>query len=347
MKERNELARAMNDLPDDLLLEAEQTARAGRVIKFRRFVAAAAVIALLAVTVGAVSLGFTWKVEPESGEELVEKYGEIAWDYYKDNGSTMNFEKLEYSIPLGRVELPEAGMMRLRNILYRHWNLTQLVDYQNAVELGEDQEFWFDASVTDFYLQDFANAYGVSQDVGPCFATLEDVEELLGMKLKVPEALREAIRSESEKYGSGLGLRIFTGQTYTEVRELKGNAEPIQIVVNWQLSGYCTNGTVNGFISIPLTEETAQNGIQGLHYSYEKEGAIWQEEQNIGKRTVTLFGNAPEAGYDGWAEAIYIQDGIGYAISADRDADIPYYSSNWPYYDSAKEIVLSLFADGE
>ena len=346
MKERNELAWAMNDLPDDLLLETEQTARTGKVIKFRRFVAAAAVVALLAVTVGAVSLGVTWKVEPESGEALVEQYGELAWDYYKDNGSTMQFEKLEYSIPLGRVELPEAGMMRLRNILYRHWNLTQLTDYQNVVEMGEDQEFWFDASVTDFYLQNFANAYGVSQNVDPCFATLEDVEDLLGMKLKVPEALREAIRSEAEKYGSGLGLRIFTGQTCAEVRELKGNAEPIRIVVNWQLSGYCTNGTVNGFISIPLTDETAQSGIQGLHYSYEKEGAIWQEEQTIGKRDVVLFGNDPEEGYKGWCEAIYIQDGIGYAISAGRDADVPYYSPSWPYYDSAKAIVLSLLANG-
>lgn len=347
MKERNELARAMTDLSDDLLLEAEAVARPRKVIKFRRLVAAAAVIAMLAVTVGAVSVGLNWKVEPESGESLVEKYGEIAWDYYKDHDSTMNFEKLEYSIPLGRVELPEAGMMRLRNILYRHWNLTQLMDYQNAVELGEDQEFWFDASVTDFYLQDFANAYGVSQDVGPCFATLEDVEELLGMKLKVPEALREAIRSESEKYGSGLDLRIFTGQTYAEVRELKGNADPVEVIVNWQLSGYCTNGIVNGTIIIPLTDERAQNGIQGLHYSYEKEGAIWQEAQIVGTRDVTLFGNDPEEGYDGWAEAIYIQDGIGYCISARRDGDIPHYSPNWPYYDSAKEIVLSLFADGE
>ena len=342
-----EIAHGLTDVSDELLLEAAQAGQRRTRRRYPRIAVVAAIVAMLALTVGAVSLGITWKVEPESGEELVEKYGEIAWDYYKDNGSTMNFEKLEYSIPLGRVELPEAGMMRLRNILYRHWNLTQLVDYQNAVELGEDQEFWFDASVTDFYLQDFANAYGVSQDVGPCFATLEDVEELLGMKLKVPEALREAIRSESEKYGSGLGLRIFTGQTYTEVRELKGNAEPIQIVVNWQLSGYCTNGTVNGFISIPLTEETAQSGIQGLHYSYEKEGAIWQEEQTIGKWDVVLFGNDPEEGYNGWAEAIYIQDGIGYAISADRDADIPYYSSSWPYYDSAKAIVLSLLTDGE
>ena len=347
MKERNELARAMNDLPDDLLLETEQTARTGKVIKFRRFVAAAAVIALLAVTAGAVSAGITWKVEEESGENLVEKYGEIAWDYYKDNGSTMKFEKLEYSIPLGRVELSEEGMNRLRYNLYRQWNLTQLEDYAKAVEVTEDTEFLFDASIADFYVENVASIYGTGQRVEHSFETLEDVEELLGIKLMVPDALREAIRSEAEEYGSGLGLRIFTGQTYAEVRELKGNAEPIEVVINWQLSGYCTNGTVNGTITIPLNDERAQSGIQGLHYSYEKEGAIWQEEQNIGKRTVTLFGNAPEEGYDGWAQAIYIQEGIGYRISADRDADIPYYSPNWPYYDSAKEIVLSLFADGE
>ena len=41
MKERNELARAMTELPDDLLLEAEAVARPRKVIKFRRLVAAA------------------------------------------------------------------------------------------------------------------------------------------------------------------------------------------------------------------------------------------------------------------------------------------------------------------
>ena len=45
MKERNELARAMNDLPDALLLEAERPPLTGKVIKFHRFVAAAAIIA--------------------------------------------------------------------------------------------------------------------------------------------------------------------------------------------------------------------------------------------------------------------------------------------------------------
>ena len=347
MFENNELARALTELPDDLLLEEAQVTHRKKPLKFRRLIAVAAVIALLAVTAGAVSMGITWKIEEESGEELVEKYGEIAWDYYKDNGSTMKFEKLEYSIPLSTVELPEEGMDRLRYNLYRHWNLTQLEDYAKAAEVTEDTEFFFDASIADFYVENVANVYGAGQRVAPCFATLEDVEDLLGIKLTVPDALREAIRTEADEYGSGLDLRIFTGKTYAEVRELKGNAEPIEIIINWQLSGYCTNGTVNGTITIPLTYERAQSGIQGLHYSYEKEGAIWQEEQNIGKRTVTLFGNAPEEGYDGWAKAIYIQDGIGYRISARRDADIPYYSPNWPYYDSAKEIVLSLFADTE
>ena len=45
MKERNELARATGELPDDLLLEAEQTAQPRKVIKFRRIVAAAAAVA--------------------------------------------------------------------------------------------------------------------------------------------------------------------------------------------------------------------------------------------------------------------------------------------------------------
>ena len=347
MFDNNELARALTELPDELLLEAEQVRSRKKPLKFRRLIAAAAAIALLAVTAGAVSIGLNWKVEPESGESLVEKYGEIAWDYYKDHGSTMNFEKLEYSIPLGRVELPESAIMRLRNVLYRYWNMTQLQNYQQLTEAGEDSPFFFDASNVDSYLQDFVSRYGVSQEVDPCFETLEDVEALLGVELKVPDALREAIRAEAEEYGRGLSLRILTGKTFAEVRELKGNAEPVEVVINWELSGYCTNGMVNGSIIVPLTEEKAQSGIQGLHYSYEKEGAIWQEEQTIGARDVAFFGNDPEEGYNGWAEAVYTQDGIGYSISASRDADIPYYSPNWPYYDSAKEIVLSLFADTE
>ena len=85
MKERNELARAMNDLPDDLLLETEQTARTGKVIKFRRFVAAAAVIALLAVTAGAVTVGIDWTLTKVSRQEMIEEFGPIYDEKFKYN----------------------------------------------------------------------------------------------------------------------------------------------------------------------------------------------------------------------------------------------------------------------
>lgn len=121
MLERNELARALTELPDDLLLETERTARSGKVIKFRRLIAAAAVIALLAVTVCAASMGITWNVEKET-----HKSTGFSLDYYKDYDGTLGFDKLEYTVPLGVTELPDWNMTQLRDRLRFHWDLTQL-----------------------------------------------------------------------------------------------------------------------------------------------------------------------------------------------------------------------------
>ena len=124
MFENNELARALTELPDELLLEAEQTAKPRKTIKFRRFIAAAAVIAILAVTVGAVSMGITWNVEKETHSSTG-----LALDYYKDYDGTLDFDKLEYSVPLGVVELPNWNIMQIRDRLRFHWDLTQLEEY--------------------------------------------------------------------------------------------------------------------------------------------------------------------------------------------------------------------------
>ena len=78
MFENNELARALTELPDELLLEAEHTARPGKTIPFRRLIAAAAVIALLAATVGAVSMGMNWNTEQVSRQDMIEEYGAIC-----------------------------------------------------------------------------------------------------------------------------------------------------------------------------------------------------------------------------------------------------------------------------
>ena len=121
MFENNELARALTELPDELLLEAEQTAQPGKTVKFRRFLAVAAVIAMLAVTVCAATMGITWNV----GKEIHES-SDFAMEYYKDNDGALDFEKLEYTVPLGVKQLPDWNMTEIRNRLRFHWDLTRL-----------------------------------------------------------------------------------------------------------------------------------------------------------------------------------------------------------------------------
>lgn len=344
MFENNELARALTELPDELLLEEAQVMHRKKPLKFRRFIAAAAVIALLAVTAGAVSMGITWNVEKETHSSTG-----LALDYYKDYDGTLDFDKLEYSVPLGVVELPNWNIMQIRDRLRFHWDLTQLEEYAQCHDTPPESNFFYDSYDVDGFMEDFISRYSISKQRISSFETLEDVERLLGIDLDVPDALREAIRTESEKgYERVLNVRINTADTVAQVTEALGTAEPTEIVINYQLPHYCMNGHASGVIVIPLTAEEAQNGMSSLSYSYvEKEGAIWQEEQTIGGRDVTFFGNAPEEGYDGWCEAVFIRDGIGYIVATRWKHDVPYYSDNWLYCDNAKEIVLSLFADAE
>ncbi len=344
MKERNELARAITELPDDLLLEGEQTMKPGRIIRFRRMIAAAAVIALLAVTVCAASMGVTWNV----GKETHKSTG-FALDYYKDYDGTLDFDKLEYTVPLGVTKLPDWNMTQIRDRLRFHWDLTQLEEYAEYCAISPESKFYYDSEDVDFFMEAFISRYSISKQRISSFETLEDVERFLGIDLDVPDALRDAIREESEKgYSRVLSVRINTADTVAEVTEHLGKAEPTEIVINYQLGDYCMNGHASGTIVIPLTEEEAQNGMGGLGYSYtEKEGTIWQEEQTVAGRTVTIFGNTPQEGYDGWAEAVFVQDGIGYIVSTRWEHDVPYYSDNWLYCDSAKEIALSLMKEAE
>lgn len=336
MKERNELARALNDLPDDLLLQAEWAAKPGKTIKFRRFVAAAAIIALLAVTAGAASAGITWTVGKESAGDVAQRFGDLAWDYYKDYDGTQSFDRLEYRVPLGAVELEEDVLRDLETFLRRKWNLSQYAGSADGQTIAPEEQVAFDFG-------SFISKFLTGDGREITLRSLEDAEELLGIELAVPEKVREAIRSEYEPdYDSVLNLRICSDTTAAQAKDTGGALPPARVVISYDLSFYCTNGWVTGSITIPLTRESARQGLQGLHYSYEKEGAIWQEEQTIGKQDMVFFGNDPEMGYDGWCEAVYIQDGIGYTISARRDRDIPYDSPDWPYYDSAKQIVLSL-----
>lgn len=318
-----EIARALTDVSDDLLLEAEHAGAPRKTVKLHRLIAVAAIIAMLAVTVGAVSAGITWSLSRESAEDVAEKYGGIALDYYKDYDGSQDFEKLELTLPLEVVELPEQNLEKIRA-------LTQRLDDADRSE------------EVHFYVQDHKGYYSIPEDPFVSLWTLTDAENLLGITLDIPDPLRKALQTTTEDGDAAVWVKI-----YARAAETGGAPEPAKVEISFQLTGYATNGGVTGGITVALTEEAAREGMHVLHYSYESEGAFWQEEQTVGGYAVTIFGNDPEEGFDASAGAVYTSGGIGYCISAHRDADIPYYSPRWPYYDSAKDMVLSLLTDAE
>ena len=343
MKERNELARALTDLPDDLLLEGERLTLHKRTVKFHRLIAAAAVIALLAVTAYAASVGITWNVVPE--QEKIEGH---ANSYYKDDDGVLDFEKLEYEIPMGVVTLPEQKLLDLESVLYRHWNLMQQEEYQSYHDWTPETPFVYESFGVDTYMESYLNRFGTNLKHQPAFGSLEDVEALLGIKLAVSQEIRETIRAEFEQ-GNPYALNVWieSGKTMGEAAEAKGITEVAKVVINYELDHFCGNGWVVGSIHIPLTEKAAQAGVRGIYYSYEKEGAIWQEEQTIDGRTVKLFGNDPEQGYAGWCKAIYTEGGAAYIVSSRVESRDPGRSYAKPFYDTGRDAVLAVLGDGE
>lgn len=318
MKERNELARAMGELSDDLLMEAEIVAQPRKIIKFRRLIAAAAIIAMLAVSAGAVSAGVTWV----SRQDVIDRFGGI-WEEYYDGPDSMGFEKLEITLPLEVTELPEENMAILRELTWRAGLSSQ----------GKE---------TDFYVRHRNGHYSIPDMPFDSFESLKDVEKLLGIRLDLPDAVRENLELGTENNWSYVWVRVYAKPTGTE------NAlEPVRIEIEFQLDEVAENGSAYGNITLALTEEAAWEGMLMNAYSYEKEGSWWQEDASVGGYDVELYGNDPQEGFDGVAGAVYTSGGIGYKIGARRSADIPYYSPSWPYYESAKELLLSLFADSE
>ena len=323
MKERNELARAMNDLPDDLLLETEQTARTGKVIKFRRFVAAAAVIALLAVTVGAVTVGIDWTLTKVSRQEMIEEFGPIYEEYYDD--PTLDFEKLETTLPLEVVELPDENMGKIKG-------LTQRMDREKF------------GSEVDFYVQIHEESYSIPENPFVSNWSFADVENMLGITLDIPDALRTMLMEKDPPAGFAPMVNV---RLYARTSKATGNLEPQKVVIYFNLSCFSGLGQAQGTITVPLTEEAAWEGLLVEFYSYEKEGPIWQEERTLGGYTVQLMGNAPQEGYDENVAAAYTSGGIGYEFHAHWRGDDPNYFPDEPYYASAMEILLTFMPDSE
>ena len=238
-----------------------------------------------------------------------------------------DFEKLEYNLPLEVTELPEQNMARLEGLVRTRWNLIQQTD-----EVKE----------LDFYLQNYKGHYISAEVPSNSFGTLTDVEDMLGITLDVPDTLRQAIQADPEGHDNMVWVRLYAGVTDTQ-----SVPEPAKIEIRFQLTGYAGNGQATGTITVALSEEAAREGMLVESYSYEKEGPFWQEEQTVGGYAVKLYGNDPEEGFDGAAGAVYTSGGIGYHISGSWSGNMSSYLWDLPFYDNAKEIVLSLLGEAE
>lgn len=323
MKERMELTRAMTDLPDDLLLEAEQIAQPGKVIKFRRLVAAAAAVALLAVTAGAVTIGIDWTLEKVSRQEMIEEFGGIYEEYYDD--PTLDFEKLESTLPLEVVELPEENLGKIKALTQR---MTQ--------EKGGNE--------VDFYVQIHEESYSIPENPFVSNWSFADVENMLGITLDIPNALRTMLMETDPPAGFAPFVNV---RLYARTSKATGNLEPQKVVIYFGLSCFNGLGQAQGTITVPLTEETAWEGMLVEFYSYEKEGPIWQEERILGGYEVNLIGNDPQEGYDENVAVAYTSGGIGYEFHVHWRGDDPDYFPDEPYYASAMEILLTIMTDSE
>lgn len=319
MKEYD-IAHAMTDISDELLLEAENAGRRRKPIRFRRLVAAVAVIAALAVTAGAVSVGITWNKNKVSRQDVIQTFGAIYEEYY-DGPDSMGFEKLEITLPLEVTELPEENMEIIRR-------LTQQAGRGNQ---GEE---------VDFYVRHRNGHYTIPEMPFDSFESLKDVEKLLGITLDIPDAVRENLEIGSQNNWSYVWVRVYASPTGPEK-----TLEPVKLEIEFGVGQYAANGAASGTITLALTEEAAQEGMLVESYSYEKEGSFWQEELTVGGYAVNLFGNDPQEGFEGAAGAVYTSGGIGYLIRSRWYEDASDYSR--PRFDSAKELLLSLLAEAE
>ena len=323
MLERNELARAMTELPDELLLEQERTARPQRIVKFRRIIAAAATIALLAVTVGAVTVGVDWTLQKVSRQEMIEEFGGIYEEYYDD--PTLDFEKLEMNLPLEVVELPQENMGKIQALTQRM-----------AQEKGGNE--------VDFYVQIHGESYSIPENPFVSNWSFTDVENMLGITLDIPNALRTMLMETDPPAGFAPMVNV---RLYARTSKATGNLEPQKVVIYFNLSCFSGLGQAQGTITVPLTEEAAWEGLLVEFYSYEKEGPIWQEERTLGGYAVNLMGNDPQEGYHENVAAAYTSGGIGYEFYAHWRGDDPDYFPDEPYYASAMEILLTIMPDSE
>lgn len=278
-----DILQALSDLDDDLLQDAPQRQTPRRLV---RIAMAAAIVALLASTVLAVSVGVrvlhgknTVRLE-DIGLSLPRGQQVEALEYYTAD--------IEFSLQTVTLTLPEEAVTALTEA----WR-----------DFSYDHSYFTGAKLTD--------AAGKRLDLG----SVAGAEAYFGVRLMHSAPMDELICgayatlvvsdiARAEKEFAETGRVTPDGvELYFPFRRGEGEDALDPAVAR---EGGLT-------VYLALTPEFAQQeGVQRV-YSYEKEGALHESGLlTAAGKSILLLENAPQKGYHGFGCAAWCENGVGY-----------------------------------
>ena len=285
-----EIARALTDVSDDLLLEAENAGAPRKTVKLHRLVAVAAIIAMLTVTVGAV------------------KYG-IEYRHGRENAGETGWHTLAFEYPLAPVTIRQEAYDELTEALNADWS-----------ENWSNEDGWQQNQPELHYR-------GIAEQVEERICTIGELEEYLGLDLITSPEIDESARlkwEENQAKGNGTSILIFpcadmikyAAQEYTETGGVS-----LQGVVIWVYLGESgTNAYAGLRICIPLTERFAQTYPAEVWYSEPEVGDYEVEALQItGREVLVCTQPTDDLTKTPTALALYSGDGICYYVYASAE----------------------------
>lgn len=311
-----DIMKAMNDLDHDMLQEAEAVpAKSIRKPRLSRFGIIAAAVALLTVTAAAV--GITASVSAKHGT-LSKEADDLTAKYYGAVNGEVHGTYIETDFALRVIQLDEEHDANIKSVTTDNW--------KSFVNYGENDQY-------NSYCLNFGYCHDNAR-YGYGFKCVEDIEDFLGIKLKLSSKIREAAAASMPASDDRVVLirtvsREEADKEYAATGKVSasGILIHIRIPLGTQLTDeelYTENGlvsdvrsdSINAYIYIALNEEyTAE---QGLTFLADKNGTFHLEENaSFDGKTMTMFYTTDsEPNYTTSAHVVYNEDGIGYTLSA-------------------------------
>lgn len=288
MKELD-LMRAINDLDDDILTEADRPAPRRRTRLLPR-IAAAAAVALLC--------GAVYAFNSETRVTFPNEENSIIFQDFEHEGITYSHVEVEYDLQPVTIR-PEA--MDFLN------EMAELVSSGSGSWYGEDGRY------TGIYYSndDGPIEYGITYPEQPKFDSIAEAEEFFGLTFALPQIVRSAALSTYE-HQDRITLWVNAIGEVGEDGFLRPDVGGARMNF-WAVDPAEDLDAVYVNIYLGLTEEyTAVPATGGSFMALEELGEPEIQELRIGDEEFTILTFAQDPNND--ATVYYVRDGIGYSL---------------------------------